>query len=75
MTVMTTITSRTGTAIRRRSIVAVLIGITLVACSGYEQLFLLEFAETVGLYFAWGGFERDLAEAVDFTQKVLGSGG
>jgi uncharacterized membrane protein len=75
MAIPTALASRAGIATPRRSIIAVVIGVTLVGCSGYEQLLLTEFAETVGRYFAWGGFERDLTDAVDFTRKVLGSAG
>lgn len=75
MTNLTTLASRSRIATPRKSIVAVLIGVTLVACSGYEQFLLLDLAATVDMYFSFGGFERDLAEAVDFTQKVLGSAG
>ncbi|MEX1038006.1 MAG: hypothetical protein WDZ96_04020 [Acidimicrobiia bacterium] len=75
MTNLTTLASRSGSGAPRRSIVALVIGVTLVGCSGYEQFLLLDLAARVEMYFTFGGFERDVAEAVDFAQKVLGSGG
>lgn len=55
----------------RRLMVASLFALTLVGCT-FEQVLLLE---TVDLYFRSGSFERDFVEAVDFAEKVIGSGG
>lgn len=54
----------------RRAVVATLATLTLIGCT-YEHALLLQ---TVELYYHTGGFDRDLAVAVDFAEKVLGSG-
>lgn len=64
--------NRRGAAKARLSIIAVLLGLTLVGCSGYAHL--LELSQTAEQYFNSFDFAYDLAIAVDFAEKVLGSG-
>jgi hypothetical protein len=54
----------------RRAAIATVVALTLIGCT-YEHALLLQ---TVELYYRTGGFDRDLAVAVDFAEKVLGSG-
>lgn len=54
----------------RRAVLATVAALTLIGCT-YEHALLLQ---TVELYYHTGGFDRDLAVAVDFAEKVLGSG-
>ncbi|HSJ72545.1 MAG TPA: hypothetical protein VLA29_12975 [Acidimicrobiia bacterium] len=44
--------------------------LTLIGCT-FEHALLLQ---TVERYYRTGGFDRDVAIAVDFAEKVIGSG-
>ncbi len=59
----------------RRSIVVALVGVAVVGCSFEGGMLLLQLSETADQYFNSFDFVLDVAMAVDFAGKVLGSGG
>lgn len=65
-----------GAAKVRRSVIVALVGVAVVGCTPEAGLLhLLQISQTADQYFNSFDFAYDLAIAVDFAGKVLGSGG